>query len=357
MPEGSASFKVLIRADGGSSLGFGHLMRCLSLATGLRDRGGQILFAGAFDEAARSLLDSRDVGSRSFEPGFERENDARRTSRVIDDLGGVDLLVVDHYRIDRDWFHQLAHRPFTICIDDLHDRDFLCEVLLDQNWVFDDNPYASRVPSGCQFLLGPKYSLLRQEFSVERAKVAPRFGVIRKVLVSFGASDPTGETRKVLEGFLNAHVDGIQLKVLPGPSNPVVQELEREFGSIPGIEFLAPPADMARLLTEIDLAVGAGGSSVWERCCLGVPSMIVQTAVNQASIVRAGIEKGFAACLGEAHQVSSESWKAFFLGGIHDEERWKTQSRIGQRLVDGSGVDRVAQTLIKLMSSEPRGRR
>lgn len=195
-----------------------------------------------------------------------------------------DLLVIDNYDIDQ--VYEKHFRSFAkkiMIIDDLANRQHDCDVLLDQTYGRDPNDYKNLVPENCTILAGSDYVLLRKEFIVMRPKAIEKrrnTKEIKRILISMGGSDPDNYTLKALELVKKSGFKGNIDVVLGFAGNNLEQIKQYVTSMINKVDFHAN-ANMAELMYEADLAIGAAGSSVWERCCLGLPQYLIQTAENQ----------------------------------------------------------------------------
>ena len=212
------AMRVAFRVDSSTVLGSGHVMRCLTLAHALKQRSAEILFisrelagnmcdhvaAEGFpvvrlpigSSASKSDTCAPQIAVNAESPWMSWEEDAKLTSRVIEEWGKADWLIVDHYALDSGW--EASLRPSTgqiMVIDDLADRQHDCDLLLDQNFYEGlDRRYCRLVPGTCRKLLGPKYALLRPEFIRARANLQERSDAVRRVLIAFGGVDRSNET-------------------------------------------------------------------------------------------------------------------------------------------------------------------
>ena len=298
--------RVAFRADASLAIGSGHVMRCRALAQVLQERGAQVEFKD--------------------ESGIE----------------AVDWLVVDQYSLDAAWESRMRQKAAKILvIDDLADRRHDCDVLLDQNWFPDaERRYAGRVPARCRMLLGPRYALLRPEFS--RAEKRQRDGKVRRVLVSMGGMDPGNETSNAIR-LLKGR--GVAVDVAVGAVNPHREEIAHLCAQA-GFELHLQPSNMAQLMEAADLAIGAGGTTTWERCCLGLPALQLAIAPNQEAHTRALADAGLVTYAGRSLTEHS------LLQALGNSEMLKEQSRRVAELVDGLGASRVAAALLASPSTK-----
>ncbi|HKP95128.1 MAG TPA: UDP-2,4-diacetamido-2,4,6-trideoxy-beta-L-altropyranose hydrolase [Fibrobacteria bacterium] len=352
---------IAFRVDASVRMGTGHVARCLCLADAFAERGDKVRFlTREFDPAVSAWLRGRGhetIGLPAPPPGAAgpeaRDHPEtwlgvpwqRDAEEVGDALAGtvVDLLVADHYGLDRRWesrVRPIAHK--VMVLDDGGDRHHDCDVLLDQNLHGEGDPGpAGRVPGHCRLLLGPRFALLRPEFRLPGEEAVPRDGSLRSVLVFFGGSDPTNEAGKALEGLLRAGGPELRITVVAGGLNPHMAELEKMKAALPGLTVHRQVDFMARLMREADLAIGAGGTATWERCRMGLPALVAILAENQAEIAAAVAAAGAQRTLGWGRDLGPEDYAAAVRR--LDAETLSEMSRAGMRLVDGKGCERVVR--------------
>ncbi|MBY0575394.1 MAG: UDP-2,4-diacetamido-2,4,6-trideoxy-beta-L-altropyranose hydrolase [Gallionellaceae bacterium] len=349
--------KIAIRVDSSSQIGTGHFMRCLALADTLKQHGAQIRFVSRhLPEHLRSmlaekgyefaLLDSlqNDVSldelTHAHWLGISQAQDATDTSHALSDQTW-DWLVVDHYALDVRWeavLHNAAKR--ILVIDDIADRRHDCDALLDQNFHADmDIRYAGKVPAHCRLLLGPRYALLRDEFRELRKQVKPRAGEIKKVLVFFGGVDAGNYTGRAVEALSKIHVTNLRVDVVIGAQHPCTERIKEacaQYGFICHVQ----TGKMAELMAAADLAIGAGGSAAWERCCLGLPALTLCVADNQRKQIAEAAYKG----LLYAPELGNKLIPAIrrhVIALMENGYLREALSRNGMQAVDGRGVLRV----------------
>lgn len=272
--------KIVFRVDASSTIGTGHIMRCLTLANFLKENGARVTFVCA--ELEGNMIDY--VKSFGFEViviSGEIEQDAMRTAIAMKDKE-FDLLVVDHYQIDIYWEKTVKEELPSVklmVIDDLANRRHHCDLLLDQNYQENyESRYDNLVSQRCKKLLGPQYLLLRPEFYKE-TRGRKTLQVIN-ILVFYGGSDPTGETVKALYAIDSLILEHIQVNVVVGLSNPQ-KDLIKNICIVKGYHYYEQIDYLADLMRESDLSLGAGGVTMWERCYLGLPSIVTIVAENQ----------------------------------------------------------------------------
>jgi len=355
--------KVLVRVDASYDIGTGHVMRVLPLAEVLRERGSEVAFVCR--KLPGNLCDL--VEERGFEVhrlvrpagsapaggnrtthgawlGVDWRADAEQTAGVLAARGRADWLIVDHYALEAQWEKLL--RPYSeriMAVDDLADRLHDCDLLLDQNLhTAVHRRYRDLVPQGCRLLLGSKYALLREEFSLARRGLRDRSGGVRRILVFFGGVDATNETAKALEAIRSLNRRDMSLDVVVGASNVNRDTLKNLCVSMPGARLHVQVENMAELMAGADLAVGAGGINTWERCCMGIPSIVIAVARNQETNAEALAARGAALYLGRSVDVTSRVLAYAVETCCHSPGLMRFLGRRGRVLVDGRGAERVA---------------
>lgn len=353
---------IAIRVDGNSEVGAGHLIRCLALAAQLRALSREVIFIGREGKGSLSHLvemagfrwinlDTCRHNSTSHLDVFEEEDDAKTTLCAIEQLSSnVDWMIVDHYGIGIHWERTLrkAVRKVLV-IDDLANRQHDCDILLDQNFVENANTrYMALVPPGTRLLIGPRYALLRSQF-IERAHSSQKrkYNKVRKIVVSFGGADLPNATGRVLQAIARLDLSDVCIDVIIGAANPHSETLKiasKLF--LPGQVRLHVDIDnMAELLDEADIAIGAGGVSNWERFCLGVPSLVITLAENQVAGARALGCAGYCLYIGRLDQITDDQIAAAISVLVTSDSLRSSLFYSSARLVDGAGAIRVAAEL------------
>lgn len=355
--------KAVIRADASVDIGTGHVMRCLTLADYLRAAGADVSFvcrelpgnmcafieAKGFKVHRLKGVERLPEGAGLYEKwlGVSLQRDAEDTLPFVKKEPPADWLIIDHYSLDKRW--EDALRPFVkkvMVIDDLADKPHGCDLLLNQNPCDRiEGRYDHLIPKGCKRLLGPGYVLLRPEFIKLRKKARRRDGHIRRILVFFGGSDPTNETMKALRAISSLNRKDISVDAVAGGSNVRKKDIEEFCSSMPNASFYCQTDDMARLMSEADLSIGAGGTATWERCCLGLPALVVITAENQAEIAEGLDKKGAIINLGRWSGVTEGDVRRKLLDLLGDPGSVKAISASAGKIADGSGIDIVLNEL------------
>lgn len=275
------------------------------------------------------------------------ERDAEETSQAIQSLGKIDWLIVDHYALDQRWEKALRQMAKNILvIDDLADRAHDCDLLLDQTFI--SNPatrYKNLVPPDCALLLGPKHALLRREFSDLRKSISPRTGSLNRILIFFGTVDKSNQTAKALEAIRLLNLPNVRIDVAVGTTNPHRETIEAQCASSPNVRCHCPAENIHDLMASADLAIGAAGSTSWERCCLGLPAIVIQLAENQKVICNELHRAGVIRCVGEKENVTAKDVAEAIRDLIQHPEKLSAMSEQARKIADGFGAQRTAQWL------------
>jgi len=353
---------LFIRADGGTKIGTGHIMRCLSLAESLKKRFGGIFFVSnhipsnlsdyiegmgykVYRIRGYTHIEGRRLQSDTYRKYIE--NDASQCKAVIElHKNARNWLLVDHYGIDQRWESKIRnHVEKIVVIDDLANRKHDCDILIDQNFYENvANRYKGLVPKNCVQMAGPRYALLRSEFIIARKKLK-RKNRLKRILVSFGGSDPTNETSKAVRALKLLDLQ-YKIDVVVGNSNPNKNSIKRLCSSVPSISFHYQTSNMAEIMANADLAIGGGGSMTWERCCMGLPTIVAILSENQRQLTEEVAKIGCVINLGQADYLRPEDY-AHAIKGI-DIKTIQNMSRKCLRLVDGNGVIRVASKIFQI---------
>ncbi|MDA8141181.1 MAG: UDP-2,4-diacetamido-2,4,6-trideoxy-beta-L-altropyranose hydrolase [Desulfobacteraceae bacterium] len=357
---------VVFRTDASLAIGTGHVMRCLALAEALQRMDVRASFiCRAHEGHLIELIQARGIQvfslpeskkNQSFESrlahaewlGCSWEEDKAETIRVLDNLRPTpDWLIIDHYAIDAQWEQCLRLYVHGImAIDDLADRSHHCDILLDQNLYFNaDARYAGLIPSSCLLLLGPRYALLRPEFKEARKNLRERNGSVKRILIFFGGVDQHNMSGMALEAIQSLNRQDIAVDLVVGRSNPHAEVLQSRCAQIPNTHFHLQVDNMAQLMATADLAIGAGGVASWERCCLGLPAIIISIARNQIAIAENVGRADLGIYLGPSEIVSKDDLVRSLTTLIGNAAIVKEISSNAMVYADGLGVSRVCEAL------------
>lgn len=362
---------IAFRVDASLRIGTGHVMRCLTLADALTARGADCQFlcrahdgnliefihSKGYITHALSTLSGKDAGlsvssleapetdlAHSHWLGATQREDIEACAVVLA-VKRPDWLIVDHYALEATWERALAQYYHKLMvIDDLADRPHVCDLLLDQTIGRDVEDYRSLVPEGCHLLCGSQYSLLRPEFVILRPYSLQRRcqPVLREVMIAMGGVDQGNVTGQMLMALRNCPLpEECRITVVMGAIAPWQYEVQELAKDMPWpTRVLVGVADMAQLMANTDLAIGAAGSTSWERCCLGIPTIMVVLAKNQINVAQ-GLEQSGAAVLLNLGSSMEYQLKTLLNEFNSEPERLRNMAECAARAVDGTGINSV----------------
>ncbi len=351
-------------------------MRCLTLAEVLRDSGVVVEFVcrthyGNLDGLIRQkgfivhelpyprhqasmITQDLDIQNEYTQClVVSQELDAEETIIKLQGTN-TDLLVVDHYGLDETWECLMRHHVGKIMvIDDLADRFHDCDILLDQNYFINGKSrYDNLVPPTCTKLLGIQYALLRSEFSEARKKLKPKTGEIHRVLVFFGGTDSDNVTGRALEALLDPGFSHLDVDVVIGTQNPHRTQIEKLVKLRPRSKLHLQIDNIAKLMIQADLFLGAGGTTTWERMCLGLPSLVVTIAKNQNRFTEDLDRDGFLSWLGTSETTGISELKKALLESLENISDNRLKSIRCAKMLKGDGASLVKDFIKKGPSPE-----
>jgi len=292
---------IVFRTDAAKHIGSGHVMRCLNLAKELRNNGATVKFItreheGNLNDLIISNefeLDSIPVYDKPkfFLNGYEKwlgttqADDAQKTiEKVIN--SNIDWIVVDHYALDKVWEDKL--QPYStkiMVIDDLANRRHNCDILLDQNLFNNiEKRYIGKVPSKCIKLLGPKYAILGSDYYHFSKKVKIRSLPIKNILIFFSNLDLKNLTSTTLSALCSVDINFKNINIVISQKSPNYNKVKNMAAQLSNVHLYSDLATLAPLIAKADLAIGAGGSTHWERLYLGLPTLVITIANNQKPV-------------------------------------------------------------------------
>ena len=347
---------IVFRVDSSSKIGYGHLMRCLSLADALKKTMRiEIFFICKFLKGNTEKI----IEARGYRVGFINDiSDGSKFNWSDDALKTIDFispympswLVVDNYNIDYKWHRRI--RPYVsnlMVIDEINDRNFECDLLLDQTIDTQIQDYIDKVPEGCKILTGSKYSLLQAEFLELRKKAIYRRKGTKKIqslLVSLGGSSHANE---YLVMFLKS------INRFDWQHRPKVDVVLGGRNYISNITELLPEFDckvhtyvnnMWDFILKSDIAFGAGGTSIWERCCLGLPTIAIGVAENQRLALERVHKYGGLYSIGCCKKVPNEEINNAISYLLSSNDNYSSMVKKSLNVCDGQGVNRVCQIMM-----------
>ena len=372
---------VVFRTDASMQIGTGHVMRCLALASALQTQGATCHFICR--EHAGNLIDllkargftthrlTREKGDidTAVDPGAEPElahahwlgaswrEDSGGCKPIMAELN-PNWLVVDHYALDQRWERSVldsitGSRPQLLVIDDLADRSHVANVLLDQNAGRTAEDYKGLVPASCDLRIGPAHALLRPEFTELREQALARREALsrpEKLLITLGGIDKDNVTGVLLAALAETPAaQGLRITVVMGDSAPHLKAVRAKAAAmqIP-TEVVAGVADMAQRMMRADLCIGAVGSTAWERCAMGLPTLQMVLADNQIGAAQAMAEQGVSLALPSPKAPDFVAALAAGLEHLSEASAYRAIALGAAAVTDGLGAARLVAQLERM---------
>lgn len=361
---------VVIRCDGSTVIGSGHAIRCLTLARKLRSSGARVIFLSRENDGDLIGYIRRDFEVLSLPRlpqggegkanevstfgqwlGCGQEEDAEDCIRILNSKGitSVDWIVVDHYGIEIDWEERMLRglrgiaKPKLLAIDDLANRRHQADILLDQNYhgAIGEKRYKGLVPPKCRLLAGPRYALLSHEYAHLR-RLIPRRTEIRRILIFFGGSDPADLTTRTLKALMDPELRDIAVDVVIGSQCRSRKKIESVVAERKYTSLYRSIPTLAGLIARADLAIGACGSTSWERLCLKLPSIVITFGEDQELVAKPLSREGFIQHIGNEIEVDVDAIRAAIRQHIDNGH----DSLDLADITDGFGTDRIAMAML-----------
>ena len=342
---------IFIRVDSSTKIGYGHLIRCISLADTLK-KSFEIKFictnlnGNLISQINNFLFKVFRFNVKS--QTIKIKNDAEKTISIIKKHGNKkSMLILDSYILSKEWENHV--KPYVeklIVIDDEPNRSHNCDLLIDQNLHNrHKGSYTGLIPAQSKKLLGPKFAMIRKEFKTLRNSVKIRTYPIENILVSFGGTDTDNQSTKILNLFheidSNFHID-----VVVGKGNTHRKNIKNLCSKNKNFSYYEQIDYIGKLMLKADLAIGSSGSTAWERCCLGLPSIISISANNQKNIAIELSEKKCLINLGSVKKLKALDYK-LSIDKI-SKQQLENMSKNSFRLVDGDGTKRILKQILSM---------
>jgi UDP-2,4-diacetamido-2,4,6-trideoxy-beta-L-altropyranose hydrolase len=333
--------RILFVVDAGPRVGGGHVMRSLTLAGALAGQGATCAFMGP--PAVSALLDA-------FAPAAIRLAAASTEPRDLAPAIGAeqfDAVVFDHYGLaDRDHRAMGQGRPVLV-IDDLANRPLGADVVVDSGPARKPEDYDGLVPDDCRLLLGPNFAPVRPEFAALReTALAWRGEPVQRILVSMGLTDVGGVTARIVER-LRPRVGEAGLDVVLGGAAASLAGLSKVARRDTRLAVHVDTPHMARLTAEADIAVGAAGSSTWERCTLGLPTLMVILAENQRAAAETLAQRGAALVADLVAPDFEAQFDRALTRLLIDADLRRRLAATSAEVCDGQGAQRTATAFLQ----------
>jgi UDP-2,4-diacetamido-2,4,6-trideoxy-beta-L-altropyranose hydrolase len=360
--------RIVFRLDASVRIGNGHLARCLALADQFKELGCEILFicrpesnkdyeslfATAYEVRLLQKKTNTIINKKSYSSwlSVDWEQDVNEVIQIIDNID-ADLLIVDHYGIDARWHNKVRDYCKKIfVIDDLADRHLDCDFLLNSSFTNEDKDYKKFISNkDCISFLGPNYALIQPKFSNLRLKAKNKrehISSIQEILIFMGSMDPDNYSSLAINAI--NQIDWKQSIIVNCILDSHSPSLEKVSNDIESLDLRASihsnTSDMEKLIYNADLAIGSGGNSAWERCVLGLPTLLTSIAPNQQRNITGITESGAA-----IYWDSTEDLLTVLESCNEDINYLISMQEKAFDLCDGLGTKRITESIMKEFSS------
>lgn len=335
----------LIRVDASNKIGAGHLMRCLSIADFFKSKAINAIFL------SRSGRIERQIINRGFEIKKLPEN-----STIANELSFIKTLMIEKeikvilldinnygtfknfnaYNLYLENLKKLS--LFLVSFEDFKDYPYTSDIVIIP-YVGVNNIKLHKI-SGCKYLLGPKYFVLREEFSkVNPVNVRKK---IENILITMGGSDSEGITLKALKALGSTELD-ISLKlVIGGLSQTGDAAIKNALSNYKGSYSIIRDANnMAQIMSESDIAVINSGLTKYETSAIGLPSIIISNNEYHSELMNDFTKYDTVSHLGPVNKVNKHQIAEAITCLAGDYKKRLQMSEAGKLLVDGNGIDRI----------------
>lgn len=340
---------IWFRADGGQEIGMGHIRRCLSVAEALRELGEKVCFLVA-DDAAVPILKAQGQSYRVLGSSWQKPEEELKTLLPMLRESGKGVFFADSYYVTAEYLRQVR-KVMPVCyMDDMGISGLPVDLLINYNIFAEQSLYAVGGEK-TDYLLGTQYAPLRKEFQDAYHPVREK---AERVLVTTGGSDRYDLTGQILRDALSTlRTRNLEYCVVSGPYNqylPQLQELEKQYENV---HIYKNVTRMSELMQFCDIAVTAGGSTMYELCAVGVPIICFSFVDNQEKIVECFTEQKIV-CFGGNYLTQGESMVPLVtekIALLHESvELRRAGSDKERELVDGQGAWRIARRLCEFMN-------
>lgn len=342
---------LYIRTDGNAKIGTGHIMRCLSIADAYKKQGGEVAFICA-DKTMLPLIADRGYSIYSLGSEWNRlESELNELTAMIASENIKELLI-DSYFVTEKYLKELKELTTVIYIDDLDAFNYPCDMLINYNCYANDLNYPKKYPN-TKLILGCEYVPLREEF--KRTSYRSTKKEVQSILITMGGTDPHNIAYLLAEMLkIKEATEHFELKIIAGRLNPHIGKLNKLAVKYEGICICSDVKNMSELMMTCDIAISAGGSTLYELCACGVPTVVFSFADNQQRAVRT-FGEGYMINAGDVRDDEILCIKAILEGVTRLSSDYKLRCDMSKKiraLVDGNGADRVAKAILEFSTSQ-----
>lgn len=325
---------VAFRVDGGQNVGMGHIMRCLSLAKAFKDKEYTVYFISKIEQGIKEI---KEKGFEVFHLSYKEE--VQEVITIIKEYN-IEILFIDTYNITKKYF--LDIKPSVkklVYIDDINKFIYPVDILINGNITAKHMNYVKYLENEVM-LLGPKYNLIRDEFrNLPKKKTRKKIG---EVMITTGGSDPYNMASKLLKILLYSEkTKDLRFNVIVGggfENKTELRNLKRINNNIILYENIKK---ISEVMLRSDVAISSGGSTLYELCACGTPTLAFIYADNQEFIVNQMDKEGYVKKIGWFDQITKED----LIRQVLNEKKLNEIKNKAKNLIDGYGASRVVETI------------
>lgn len=338
--------KCLIRVDSNGTIGTGHLMRCLAMAREL-EKSCQVVFVLA-DRMGTELLEKEGFTYRCLESQWNQmEDEIEAVCQVIREEKAK-VLLIDSYQVTRHYLECVRRLIKTVYIDDLHEFLYPCDLLVNYAVYAKDYDYEKKYQDkATKLLIGCSFVPLRQEFAALPEKAINE--QIKNILVLTGGTDSCHFALQIIRQIAGIReYKNIKFHIICGKYNQDMKQL-RELEKVNwNVQVYCNLFELGRFMRNADIAISAGGITLYELAASGTPTVGYSLADNQLENLKSFADKGCLLSVGDIRQGFPKEELLKRLEELTDREKREGLSHRMKQLVDGNGCRRLAEAIIKL---------
>lgn len=339
---------IVIRADGNSKIGAGHLMRCLTVAEAAAKMQGNRKNICFFCADGQSAELAREHGFQAPVLGTDyrkMETELTAWECLMQNAGEErHTILADSYYVTDAYLEHLGRYGRVCLLDDMQEHAYPVDTVINYNAFADEAIYQKLYcKTNTKILTGSNYVPVREQFLETDYSVREE---VRHVLITTGGGDQDNIAGAILEAI---YCENIEFHVVTGRYNPHLEELKQWERTKCGVHIYHDVKDMAALMQKCDLAITAGGTTIYELAAIGVPFVCFSYARNQEALTKYIGEHqiaGFAGAYHENPEAVLKSMREYFAKYCKEYNTRRVCFDAERKMIDGHGAERIARELL-----------
>ena len=337
--------RIFIRADGGKSIGMGHIMRMLVLACQLRKKN-QVIFICREDSNRKYEAGIKKIKENEFEVLKIEDEDVISDILVLQEEYKADILITDSYEVNEEYFNSLKpYFKLTGYVDDINKCYMNFDFIINQNINAKCLDYSKTTIGSTRMFLGPQYCMLREEFKIVRDEKQEKDNV-EDILLTLGGMDDNNNTMKVLDNIkdLKQRIHVVLGNGFDENVKKQVYNLSKQYKNIYPYE----NANMSEIMKICDIAISACGSTIYELCAMHVPAIGVVIADNQRNVAELMKKERMILDIINVEQLEYDKFPELLQILINDNIVRQEIKNNSNNIVNLYGAERLAENIEKL---------